>query len=267
MKLSVDLEIVFGSNCYYDTQSCLELIKSYGIDIFEVWNHRMFDVEKLALAAKNCGMTLSCCSANRDYNVLELPDHSEAFFSQLAENIAAAKRLGSCNLSLLSECLNETDLSVVPTKKPMSYDAKLIALYKGLSECAGFAEKNGVYLNLETLNSLVDHSGYFCVDMDRSMEIIKAIGNPHLRSLFDLYHLQIMEGNIINQIEKYFDWIGVVHVADVPGRHEPGSGEINYSNIAKCLKHNGYQGFVVLESSPSDGDPRTAIEGFLEAFG
>jgi len=266
LKLSIDLEIVFGYQYMNNVKAHLDVIKSKGIDVFEIWNHKLFDIQALMKAAKERNMHLSCLSGNRDYNLLE-SEYREQLIEQLKENIQVAKMFGAQNVSMLSEILNEDTLAVIPTKREMSDDAKLVHLFRGLEVCTEIAEKEDIVLNLETLNSQVDHAGYFCTDIDMSMEILRAINSPCLKSLFDIYHIQIMQGNIIERIEKYLPWIGEIHIADVPGRHEPGTGEINYKNVAKCLKENGYDGYVVLEGSPSDQNPQTAIDKFIQIFG
>ena len=77
------------------------------------------------------------------------------------------------------------------------------------------------------------------------------MGSPRIRLLFDIYHMQVMEGNLISTLTSNLDAIGHVHVADVPGRHEPGTGEINYARIFKALQEAGYQGYVGLEYAPT----------------
>jgi hydroxypyruvate isomerase len=83
-------------------------------------------------------------------------------------------------------------------------------------------------------------------------------GSPNLRILFDIYHVQIMEGNLIATIRKNIAPIGHVHVGDVPGRHEPGTGEINYGNVFKAIRELGYKDFVAIEYKPAK-DPMTTL--------
>ena len=265
MILSVDFEIVFGGLCYDRVEYVLDTIKGFGIDTYELWNHRLHDIQKIKTAADERGMAISGISGNRDYNLLEKDDR-KGLFAQLDENIDAVKQLGGSNLSILTECLCEEDLSVRPTKKPMGKVQKILAAMDGLAACAEYIEGKKITLNLETLNSIVDHAGYFMTDVDMAMDILREVNSPNLKWLCDVYHMQIMEGNILHQMEKYYDLIGMVHISDVPGRHEPGTGEINFRSIARYLESNDYKGYVTLECSPSDGNPGTAIKSFVEAF-
>jgi hydroxypyruvate isomerase len=103
----------------------------------------------------------------------------------------------------------------------------------------------------ETLNVLVDHPGYFLVYSADGSELVKRTDRPAVKFLFDIYHQQISEGNLINNIRKYIHEIGHFHFADNPGRHEPGTGEINYRNVFKAIHDAGYRDIVACEFSIS----------------
>jgi hydroxypyruvate isomerase len=99
-------------------------------------------------------------------------------------------------------------------------------------------------------------------------EITRKVDNPHVKFLYDFYHEQISEGNLIEKLEKNIDQVGLVHIADVPGRHQPGTGEINYANIFRKLAELKYDRYAAMEFMPS-GDPvailRTAREQIAQA--
>ena len=122
-----------------------------------------------------------------------------------------------------------------------------------LKKCAPLAQKGGITLVLEPLNTLVDHKNYFLSDPDRAFELIDAVASGNVKLLFDIYHMQIMKGNVIERLQKNIDRIGYIHAADVPGRHEPGTGELSYKNIFAALKEAGYNGFIGFELSPEAG--------------
>ncbi|MBS1832316.1 MAG: TIM barrel protein [Acidobacteria bacterium] len=127
-----------------------------------------------------------------------------------------------------------------------------------LKRAAEIVEKSRLVLVLEPLNVKVDHAGYFVVYSDHASEIIGQVNHPQVKILFDCYHQQISEGNIINNINMYWDMIGYFQTGDVPGRKEPGTGEMNYQNIFKTLYRRGYKGIVGLEH----GMLNPGIEGF-----
>ena len=115
------------------------------------------------------------------------------------------------------------------------------------------------------LNTKVDHAGYPLPLVEDGLRLIEQVGSTRIRLLLDIYHAQIEEGNVIELIGQTADYLGYVHVADVPGRHEPGTGEINYPLVAKALRDAGYSGHVGMEAFPA-GDDHQAMERFKAAF-
>lgn len=120
-----------------------------------------------------------------------------------------------------------------------------------LKRVADAAARNKVTLVLEPLNSLVDHAGYFVDSFQRGLDLINAVGSPNLKVLYDVYHMQIMEGNVIATITRNIKQIGHFHSAGVPGRHELDEGELNYPRILKAIHEAGYDGCFGLEYSPA----------------
>ncbi|WP_266082958.1 TIM barrel protein [Haladaptatus caseinilyticus] len=124
---------------------------------------------------------------------------------------------------------------------------------------APVAEKSNVTLLLEPLNTRVDHPGHFVSTARDGVEIIKEVSSPAVRVLYDIYHEQIMAGDIIHTFQKYVEYIGHVHIADNPGRHEPGMGELDYENILESIADSEYDGYIGCEFTPT-GDPEKALE-------
>jgi hydroxypyruvate isomerase len=131
-----------------------------------------------------------------------------------------------------------------------------------LSRVAPDAEEAGVTLALEPLNTEVDHPGYYLTTSEEGFEIVDEVGSENVTLLYDVYHQQITEGNVIQTVTENVERIGHVHVADVPGRHEPGTGELNYGRIFEALDDVGYDGYVGCEFSPTD-DPDGAMADVL----
>lgn len=121
---------------------------------------------------------------------------------------------------------------------------------ENLSYAAPRAEESGVTLLVEALNP-IDFPDFFLHRPSASFEIVKNVDHPNVKSLYDIYHAQMIEGNIISSIKDNFPNINHIQIADVPGRHEPGTGEINYPRIFSLLQEIGYQGFIGLEYHPS----------------
>lgn len=134
-----------------------------------------------------------------------------------------------------------------------------------LTRLAELGERAGRVFTLENLNTAVDHPGVPFARAGDTLALVEAVGSPHLRMNLDLYHAQIGEGNLIELVRRASSAIGEIQVADVPGRCEPGTGEINYPGIARALENLGYDGVVGLEGWAS-GDSDLALERFREAF-
>ena len=134
-----------------------------------------------------------------------------------------------------------------------------------LTRLAELGERAGRVFTLENLNTAVDHPGTPFAKAADTLALVEAVDNPHLRMNLDLYHAQIGEGNLIQLVERALPVLGEIQVADVPGRCEPGTGEINYPAIAAALDRLGYDGVVGLEAFAS-GDSFAALDRFRTAF-
>ena len=126
------------------------------------------------------------------------------------------------------------------------------SLVDGLKACVSILEAAQVTLVIEPLNTTVDHRGYFLTSSDEAFDIVTEVGSPYVKVLFDLYHQQIMEGNLISRVTQHLDKIGHIHAAGVPGRHELDQGEINYRSVFKAIETCGYTGCIGLEYFPSE---------------
>ena len=150
--------------------------------------------------------------------------------------------------------------------KGVPLQAQEAAVVAGLRAVAPAAEAAGVRLNVELLNTLVDHPGYFLDRTETAVRVVDAVGSPAVRILYDIYHMQIMEGNLISTLRRHLDAIGYFHLADVPGRHEPGSGEIHYGNVAAAIREAGFDGWAGMEFRSREGAEQsgTAVRSALQ---
>ena len=131
------------------------------------------------------------------------------------------------------------------------------SIVDGLKSAADLAEKHGVKLLLENID-LEEDPEYYLWSAEEGLRIIQEVNRTSVRFLYDCYHAQISEGNLIARLQKYIDLIATIHIADVPGRHEPGTGEINFSNIIRKLAELHYSEYVAMEFLPT-GDPVQAL--------
>ena len=136
-----------------------------------------------------------------------------------------------------------------------------------LKRAAEIADKRNFTLLLENIDQ-EENPRYYLTSVAEGFEIIRQVNHPRVKFLYDFYHEQISEGNLIEKLEKNIEQVGLLHVADVPGRHEPGTGEINYASIYRKLAQLNYRGYVAMEFEPAS-DPvvslRTAREEAIRA--
>jgi hydroxypyruvate isomerase len=134
----------------------------------------------------------------------------------------------------------------------------------GFSKIAPLAEKHGVTICVELLNSKVDHAGYQGDRTAFGVAVMKGVNSPRVKLLYDIYHMQIMEGDVIRTIRDNINWIGHFHTGGVPGRHEiNGSQELNYRAVATAIADLNFPGYVAHEFVPTRSDP---FESLTEAF-
>ncbi len=148
----------------------------------------------------------------------------------------------------------------------MTDEQMMESVVEGLKPTVEMAERAGVTLLLEPLNTTCDHPGYWLTSSDRGAEICRTLGSDRMRLLFDVYHMQIMEGDLVTHIERNLDVIGHFHSAGVPGRHELYNGEINYPFVLAEIEKLGYTGVFGLEYEPSVDD-ETSLKKTLEHLG
>ena len=244
-------------------QDRFEAILKCGIPNVELWGMEGLDIDGLEEDAQKSSWKLQLFCGNRDHGLID-PDSREGFLQEIRESMSIAKRLGCPRVSILSDAVDAEGIPI-PTEHPLTHEEKLISCYEGLSRALELAESEQIHLVIEALNTKIDHPGYYLNGSALAFHLVRQLGSDRLRVLYDIYHMQIMEGDLITTMESNLEYIGFIHVADVPGRHEPGTGEINYRNILRMLSSNGYGGMVGLECFPS-ADSDGAIKAHLDLF-
>ena len=144
-----------------------------------------------------------------------------------------------------------------------------LAALRTLERVAALAERSGVTYVIENLNLEVDHPGTPFARAADTLALVRAVGSPRLKMNLDLYHAQIGEGNLVELVRRAAPYLGEVQVADVPGRCEPGTGEVNWPFVARALADAGYDGVVAMEayaSDPSVDGSELALDRFRTAF-
>ena len=232
MRISVCSEALFMGKDYF--QAMKELAGAGFRDIeFWTWWDKDLAVLK-ALKEENAINFVAMCT--KFVSLVDRGKHDE-YKQGLKESIAAAGELGCC--TLISQAGDE----LADVERGVQHDN----IVTGLKEVAPLLEESGVTLTLEPLNTRVDHIGYYLWDADEAFNIIDEVGSPNVKVLFDIYHQQIMQGDLLRRIGANISKIGHFHAAGNPGRGDPYNGEINYAMIARAIDGFGYTGHIGLE--------------------
>lgn len=256
LKPSVCIEMFWG---HVDFAARIPKVAALGYEAHEFWGWWNKDLDAVEKATKETGLQVAACCVKTaftgDATSMLMPGGKDPFVQAVKDCVAVRDRLG-CSRFIVT---TGNELAGVPRA------AQHAACVEALRAAAPVAEDAGITLVLEPLNLLVDHAGYYLSTSAEGFEMVDEAASPAVRLLFDIYHQQITEGNLTLNICSHIDKIGHFHVGDHPGRHEPGSGEINYPYLLKRIAATGYKGFLGLEFSASR--PERTEETLTEVLG
>jgi hydroxypyruvate isomerase len=224
----------------------------------EIWDWTTKDSEQLR--ATGAAFTSMTGYVTGD---LITPDGSDDLLRTAEESIPFAQAIRCPSLNLHGTGLGEGGIPLRPIE--VVTGEMWLAAERTLSRVAELGQRHGVTFVLENLNTEVDHPGTPFAKAADTLALVVAVDSPHLKMNLDLYHAQIGEGNLVELIRRAAPHLGEVQVADVPGRCEPGTGEVNWPFIAQALADAGYDGVVAMEAFAS-GDSDLALRRFREAF-
>jgi len=235
MKYSLCIETVFKDVDFYDR---IPLAKELGLDGVEFWGAEGKDAGKVAKAAGKAGIPVVGCTL---IDAWKAPFNAEWGLVKpgIAKTAAFGKEAG-CNkfIGLSGNVKCKTD-------------AQKMIITDNLKRAAEICEKEDFYIILEALNTVNDHLGYYLDSSYVGFEIVKAVDSPRITLLYDIYHMQLMEGNVVINTTENVNSIGHIHSAGVPGRHELHIGELNYPFIIDKLDEAGYPHYFGLEYMPT----------------
>ncbi len=235
MKYSLCIEPIFEDHTFYDR---ILLAKDLGLDAVEFWDPSVYDTKQIGSVAARAGIPVAACCLNQAWTV-RMNFAYDVVRKNVEKSIAFGKDVG---------CKTLIGLAGDVTCKADSQKALLI---ENLKRVAELCEKEGVTIVLEALNSICDHKGYYLDSSYIGFEIVKAVNSPSIKLLFDCYHMQLMEGNLVNNITDNIACIGHFHSAGVPGRHELHLGETNYPRVIDAAEAAGYDRYFGFEFWPS----------------
>ncbi len=234
LRFSVCVETIFRDKPF---EQRLEYVADQGFTAFEFLERKGKDMN-ITLALKTA-LRLEVSAFLGSTTSLVDPAQRTQFLDDLTRSAALAFDLACHNLIVTSG----------PALPDVPLEQQHASIVEGLIAAASVAADAGVVIVLEPRNRL-DYPGTYLTSSDEGFQIIREVNSPNVRLLFDIYHQQISEGNLSHRLINNLDLIGHIHVADVPGRHEPGTGEINYEHIFGLLREHGYTGYVGLDYVP-----------------
>jgi len=235
-------------------KDAMVLSNKLGYKAVEFWEGTGFPLDEYKQAVGEAGVTVACMGSG-GVSLVD-PAKRPEFLEKLAEAIANAKELGAKGMIALSG----------QEMPGVSREAQHDSIVEGLKEAAKLLAGTDIVLNLEPLNTLVNHKGYYLATSAEAFEIVRKVGSPNIKVLYDIYHQQITEGNLIANITANIDLIGHFHVAGNPGRGEPYFGEINYCEVFKAIAAAGYDRYVGLEYWPKVDGVEDSLVKVLDLY-
>lgn len=251
-RISICIEMLFTEVDFYERPArAAEL----GFPAIEFWYTAGKDIPRIKAACEEAAIEVAGFVGPEGVAMVQ-EEPADKLVQAMEEAAATAARLGT---GVLIVTVGDT-MEGVPAERQTDN------IVNNLRTIAPVAEEAGVKLALEPLNTLVDHVGYFLDHTQDARAIVDRVDSPAVGLLYDAYHMQIMEGNLIETIRANAELINHVHIGDVPGRHEPGTGEVNYVNVLRALDEAGYEGYCGFEFTPSDSS-EAALKRAMKACG
>lgn len=254
-RLAACAEMVYGELPLIDR---VRRIHGLGFEV-ELWDTQGRDITALAAT----GARFSSMSGYFGGSLID-PDSAGEVLASAEKLIPVALELGVERMVVHPAELGAGGLAVRPIHR--STGQMWLTGLRTLERLAVLGEKHGVTFALENLNTILDHPGIPLARAKDTLALVSAVDHPNVKMMLDLYHAQIGEGNLIELVRAAQPWIGEIQVADVPGRFEPGTGEINYRAVAAALRDAGYSGVIGLEAGAAGGQSPTAGDAALAAF-
>lgn len=238
MKLSACIEMLFVDEVP-EFADRIRAAASAGASAVEFWTWRDKDLAAIDAALRETGLRLASFVSEPAGRLVDPTTH-DTFLAGLEASLEVARRFGTERLIVLSG-------DALPGRPRHDQREALIA---ALRDAARMAEGAGVTLCLEPLNTRHDHPGYFLEHTDEGLDVIRAVGSDGVKLLYDLYHSVMMDEEPEAVLAEGLDLVGHVHIADAPGRHEPGTGTIDWTRRLRWLRAHGYEGYLGLEYRP-----------------
>ena len=219
-------------------------------------NRSVEDQERISKAIQQLGMEFGQFVGTLTFQDVTFAGRDTALRDKVLDDIRASVEIAKrMNTKFVHNVLGMAD-------PKLPFDFQMANAIELLKRIADIYEPHGIVSVMESMNHKINHPGMFLHTIPQAYALAKAVGSPSVKILFDFYHVQIQEGNLLPTFDYAWDEIGYIQIGDTPGRKEPGSGEINYPNVLQHVHDKGYRGFVGLEH----GTSKPGKEGALAAL-
>lgn len=224
-------------------------VAEYGFPAFEMWPYENKDLDALVKLKNELGIELAQFTAWGFTPGMNNPKHEDKVIEKIEESCKVAHQLDCKKMTVVAGNL----------QKGMTQEQMLAQVTKTLRRAAPILEKNKVMAILEPMNGRVDHPGHCLYGSPDAVKICRDVDSEFVKINWDLYHMQITEGDLCGRMRDGIDQIGYLQLADHPGRNEPGTGEIHYNRVLKEALDLGYNGYVGLECRPKTTELKAAL--------
>ena len=261
LRLSVRVEPLFPGLTLAEQ---IRKVASAGYQGYEFGDWRAQDAKQIVALQNRLKIECACIVGNRSVNPVGMglcdPAERNGFLAEILASAEAARKFETKQIVVLS------GFKVAGRSREQQH----ASIVEGLKRAHDIVAPRGVTMIVEVINTLApieplnpkgnNHADYYLDRTPEAFHIVREVGSPFVKVLYDVYHTQIMEGNLIETIRKNIADIGHFHVGDVPGRHEPGTGEIHYPNVFRAIRDTKFAGFVAMEYVPSKDAMQTLVE-------
>lgn len=259
IELAINIETIYGE---LDICEKIHKVSAAGFHAVEFWGWDGRDIEKVQKTCKECGVKVRAFSGTKEWSLCDRANR-EHYIDWVRQSIDTAKKLACDTLILFPNHFTPTGCS--DFRDIYSREAMIANITGTLTRLVPMLEEQNITVLLEPLCNTGSDAGMSVTDTSVGADIIRAVGSEKVKLLCDVYHMQMMHGNLLNNLLDNLDIVPYIHIADAPARHEPGTGEINFKFLARKLLESDFCGTVCMEYFP-EGDTEegfTAVRQFL----
>ena len=239
------------------------------------WCYSQIPLDQFATAVKSIGITGIDLIGPKEWSVLKKHGLSSSMCNGAEISLTEGWNDKKYHSTLVDSYLKHIDLvsdagytnliCFSGNRRIIDDETGMVNCVQGLKKIIGYAEKKGVIIHMELLNSKVDHQDYMCDNSQWGFELCRRIGSSNFKLLYDIYHMQINEGDVIRTINENHEYIGHYHTAGVPGRNEiDQTQELFYPAIMKAIVATGFKGYVAQEFIPKNNEPIQSLQNAIQ---